>query len=117
MTSAIAPALTEETVFRFGIVHGANELASTLVGLATGSLPFGILHLVDRFSERQLIFNRCWALSWRGFFEHSLLEIWPVVGRFFVDGQHILHAFKIFLIDLWNAPHFLLPRSTRGHAE
>lgn len=47
--SQISHAMTEEAVFRFGIVAGAASLGGTLTGILAGSLPFGVLHLLNRF--------------------------------------------------------------------
>lgn len=43
------PALCEEIVFRGGIVEATMQLLGRGAGLAAGSLPFGILHLVGIF--------------------------------------------------------------------
>lgn len=45
----IPSAVNEEVVFRFGIVHGVAALANPMIGLLAGSIPFGVLHLLDLF--------------------------------------------------------------------
>lgn len=41
----IYPALCEEIVFRGGIVGATAQMAGTAAGLASGSVPFGVLHI------------------------------------------------------------------------
>lgn len=40
------PALSEEIVFRGGIVNATTQIAGKAIGLAAGSAPFGILHIL-----------------------------------------------------------------------
>lgn len=46
---SISPAVAEEFSFRGTIVHFARFFWGTPAGLASGSLPFGLLHLIGRF--------------------------------------------------------------------
>lgn len=41
------PALSEEIVFRGGIVHATTAMFGRLPGLAAGSIPFGLLHVIN----------------------------------------------------------------------
>jgi len=47
--ASISSALIEETAFRGGVVHFAAGYWGQTVGLLCGSLPFGLLHLSNRF--------------------------------------------------------------------
>ncbi len=44
----ISPAVIEEVVFRGGIVHSVTVLWGEGLGLASGSIPFGLIHLIGR---------------------------------------------------------------------
>jgi membrane protease YdiL (CAAX protease family) len=54
IVASVSPATTEEVIFRYGIVQGANALAGVGVAAAAGSIPFGLIHLVNNLIGHEI---------------------------------------------------------------
>ena len=52
--SSIAPATSEEVVFRYGIVHGVTILTNPFYGILAGSIPFGFIHFLNLFFHQNV---------------------------------------------------------------
>lgn len=83
LVSQIAPALTEEAVFRFGIVHGAHYLGGLTIGVAAGSLPFGLLHLINVYLGIPVDFQQVFGIVVAGVLLSLLylkMGLWAAIG-------------------------------------
>jgi hypothetical protein len=81
--SQIPHALTEEADFRLGIVGGAVALAGENVALAAGSIPFGLLHLIDRFYGVPVDFSQVIGIILAGLMLSALylrFGLWAAIG-------------------------------------
>jgi hypothetical protein len=83
VTTQIPPALTEEADFRLGIV-GA-------VALAAGSLPFGLLHLIDLFYGVPVDFSQVIGIVLAGLMLSALylrFGLWAAIGAHYGWNWH-----------------------------
>jgi membrane protease YdiL (CAAX protease family) len=66
LTANIFPATIEEVAFRGGLVHFASAYWGPLVGLGSGSVPFGLLHLFGAVFGHPVTFQHVIGVSMAG---------------------------------------------------
>jgi membrane protease YdiL (CAAX protease family) len=77
-----SPALTEEIVFRAGIVHSTLLLFGKLAGLASGSIPFGILHLAGLLFGQSVTPAQVLGISLAGLMLSLMYLRFGILGAF-----------------------------------
>jgi membrane protease YdiL (CAAX protease family) len=92
---SLFPALSEEIVFRGGIVEGIRQLFGSYAGLAAGSVPFGILHLVGIFFGSTVTAAQILGISLAG------LMLSLVYLRFGILGSVGCHLVWNSLVSGW----------------
>lgn len=60
------PALTEEVYFRGGVVHVVAQALGQTFGLASGSIPFGVIHIVGAFFGKTVSIAQIVGISLAG---------------------------------------------------
>ncbi len=84
------PALTEEAYFRSGIVNMLSQMFGQTFGLASGSVPFGVIHVIGVFFGKTITFAQILGISLAG------LMLSLVYLRFGLIGAASCHL-------MWNA--------------
>ena len=98
-TSSIAHipyAVTEEAVFRFGIVGGVTNLSGMWPGILAGSVPFGVLHLINLLFGTPVDFQQIIGITVAGIFLSLLylrFGLWAPIGC-----HYIWNALLVFWI-------------------
>jgi hypothetical protein len=90
-----SPALIEEIVFRAGIVHSTLYLFGKAAGLASGSAPFGILHLAGLLFGQSVTTMQILGISLAG------LMLTFVYFRFGILGAFATHLTWNALVGGW----------------
>lgn len=81
--ASIGPATVEEAVFRYGIVHGTTYLSGSILGCTLGSVPFGLLHLINKLMGQNISLEYIIGVTLAGlllsllFIKHGL---WAAIG-------------------------------------
>ncbi len=89
------PALCEEIIFRGGIVEGTMQLFGKWVGLAAGSITFGVLHVVGIFFGNSVTVSQILGISLAG------LMLSLVYLRFGILGSFACHLMWNSLVSGW----------------
>lgn len=100
------PALCEEIVFRGGIVEGVMQLFGKYMGLAAGSIPFGILHLVGIFFGATVTLAQVIGISLAG------LMLSLVYLRYGILGSFTCHLIWNSTVELWNKVYGINDKTT-----
>lgn len=82
-----SPALVEEIVFRAGIVHSTLQLFGNIAGLASGSVPFGILHLAGLLFGQSVTAAQIFGISLAGLMLSLMYLRFGILGAF---GTHLV---------------------------
>jgi len=90
-----SPALIEEIVFRAGIVHSTFLLFGKVAGLASGSIPFGILHLAGLLFGQSVTTAQIFGISLAG------LMLSLIYFRFGILGAFATHLTWNALVGGW----------------
>jgi membrane protease YdiL (CAAX protease family) len=77
-----SPALMEEIVFRAGIVHSTLLLFGKAAGLASGSVPFAILHLVGLLFGQSVTAAQIFGISLAGLMLSLMYLRFGILGAF-----------------------------------
>lgn len=77
-----SPALMEEIVFRAGIVHSTLLLFGKAIGLASGSVPFGILHLAGFLFGQSVTATQIMGISFAGLMLSLMYFRFGILGAF-----------------------------------
>jgi hypothetical protein len=85
----------EEIVFRAGIVHSTFQLFGQAAGLASGSIPFGILHLAGLLFGQSVTTAQIFGISLAG------LMLSLMYFRFGILGASATHLTWNALIGGW----------------
>lgn len=64
--ASVYPSLCEEVVFRGGIVNLTAQLFGIIPGVAAGSIPFGIIHILGSFFGQSVTFYQIVGISLAG---------------------------------------------------
>lgn len=108
---SVFPALTEEAVFRYGIVNGAAALAGPWAALAAGSVPFGLLHLIGNLMGGNLILIQTAGIALGGL----LLSL--VYLKWGLPSAILTHAVWNTLSIPWLKGMYLDPRTSLAYFE
>lgn len=108
---SIFPSLTEEVVFRFGIVNAAAFLGGPWVALLAGSLPFGLMHLIGNVFGGNLELLQTLGVSFGGL----LLSL--VYLKWGLPAAIMTHAVWNSLSIPWLKGMYLDPRTDMASFE
>ena len=78
----VFPALSEEIVFRGSIVNAIIQLAGNAWGIAAGSIPFGILHLLGVLFGNTVTISQIFGISFAGMMLSLVYVNFGVCGAF-----------------------------------
>lgn len=105
-----SPALGEEIVFRAGIVHSTFLLFGKTAGLASGSVPFGILHLAGLLFGQSVTAVQVFGICLAG------LMLSLVYFRYGILGAFATHLTWNALVGGWINVYGLTDRATATSA-
>lgn len=77
-----SPAFIEEIVFRAGIVHSTFLLFGKVAGLASGSIPFGILHLAGLLFGQSVTMAQVFGICLAGLMLSLMYFRFGILGAF-----------------------------------
>lgn len=77
-----SPALIEEVVFRAGIVHSTYLLFGKAASLASGSVPFGILHLAGLLFGQSVTTSQIFGIGLAGLMLSLMYLRFGILGAF-----------------------------------
>ncbi len=91
----IFPALCEEIIFRGGLVHIVIQHAGNFWGLAAGSIPFGVLHIIGVLFGQTVTFAQIIGITAAG------LMLSLVYVNFGIMGSFACHLVWNSLVGSW----------------